>query len=92
MEQTRLAGTQNPAEVQSVCELVGAHSVGMEQAVSEIKTSPICGESSCIFTLTERNGIERYGIACFGGHLPKEYYDTEAKAIAAWNSEVRHEQ
>ena len=65
---------------------------GIEQAVSEIKTSPICGEPSCIFILTERNGIERYGIACFGGHLPKEYYDTEAEAIDAWNSGVCHEQ
>ena len=78
MEQTRLAGTQNPAEVQSVCELVGAHSVGMEQAVSEIKTSPICGNTAVLYYLIDEYGkTERCGVIYYMWHSTKDFYDTK---------------
>ena len=53
----------------------------------ELKSCPICGEPSIVFTLTDRQGIKHYGIACNSGHNPKEFYDTEAEAISAWNNE-----
>ena len=54
----------------------------------KIELCPICGEPSRVFTLTDKQGIKHYGIACDGGHNPKEFYDTEAEAISVWNSKV----
>ena len=64
----------------------------MEQTVSELKPCPICGAPSLVFTMIDNKYRKSYGIACADGHYPKEFYDTEAEAIAAWNNEVRHEQ
>ena len=61
--------------------------------MTDLKRCPICGSPAKVFTLIDHANTKRYTVVCsVSWHGHKEFYKTEAEAVTAWNSGVRHEQ
>lgn len=54
--------------------------------MSDLKPCPFCGGKAEMLTAESMNGGYLFGIMCNDCRSRGDVYDTEAEAIAAWNS------
>lgn len=57
--------------------------------MSDLKPCPFCGGKAEMLTAESMNGGYLFGIMCNDCRSRGDVYDTEAEAIAAWNSRVK---
>ena len=58
--------------------------------MSELLLCPFCGGEAETLTAESMNGGYLFGIMCNDCRSRGDVYDTEAEAIAAWNSRAEH--